>query len=451
VFVNVQLIDAIREGHLWSQDYERSLSAGNVFALQAELAGEIAEKLGVRLTAAEEARIRGGGTESLRALDLYDEALTLRPAAAAHRAASERIDTLLGEAIQLDPGFAEAYALLGSAFAVRPQIGYPTAWADSALALAGRALELDSLLSLAWAATGTALSQLGRQEEAREAYLRGLELAPGDSRIITNLAGTNAELARYEDGLLMGVRASRLAPHDPIPRLLVTAINSILGRWDEAMAWMEEGDSDTTNVELLRRTVLIQIELDRGTVGTARELSQAWLATEPESPFAQTQSILIQAREDLPRAAVRARQMLAEQPEFDWFDSQDLLRQLIGLDLMRTGDTTAARQFLEEQGAEAVPDSAAGIGGPQRHWGLGILHAIQGRREEAIEHLRTAADRGLIPSTLLIGPPQTDPRLASLQDDPRFHEILQTIQETRRNIRERIEPVADQLRPPLIR
>jgi TolB-like protein len=450
VFVTVQLIDAVREGHLWSQDYERSLSAGNIFRLQAELAGEIAEKLGVRLTAAEEARIRGGGTESLRALDLYDEALTLRPAAAAHRNVSERIDTLLGEAIQLDSGFAEAYALLGSTFAVRPQIGYPMAWADSALALADEALQLDSLLSLGWAARGDALSQLGRLEESREAYFRALELAPGDSRIITNLAGTNTDLARYEEGLLMAVRASRLAPHDPIPKLLVALTNSTLGRWEEAVAWMEAMEADTADVEILRRTSLIQIELDRGGVEKARELSQAWMVAEPESPFAQTQSTLIQAMDDLPAAAPRARQMLEERPDFAWFESQDLLREIIALDLMRTGDTASAEQLMEEQEARAAAAVSAGNGGPQADWGLGILHAIQGRPDEALAHLRTAVDRGLIPSTLFIGPPQTDFRLASLRDDPRFPEILRTIQATRTNIRERIEPVADQLRPPLI-
>ncbi|MGD8362761.1 MAG: hypothetical protein PVJ04_15140 [Gemmatimonadota bacterium] len=450
VRVNVQLIDAATDDHLWSQEYDRSLSAENIFALQIELAAEIAGKLGVRLSKAEEARLGGRGTESLRALDLYDGALALRPAAAANRDASERIDTLLREAIQLDPGFAEAYALLGSTYSVRPQIGYSMIWADSALALAGKALELDSLLAMGWAATGTALSQLGRQEDSREAFRKALELAPGDARTIGNLAGTNVELARYEEGLLMGVRSSRLDPHEPIPKLLVALVNSLLGRWDEAMSWMEAMESDTADVAILRRTSFIQIELDRGAADTAKALSQAWLAAEPESPFAQTQSILIQARENLPAAADRARRMLEEHPEFDWFDSRDLFQQLIALDLMSRGDTASAERLLEEQEEKRATAVAAGTGGPQVHWGLAVLYAIQGRREEAIEHCRIAVDRGLIPSPLLIGPPATDPRLASLRDDPRFRDILRTIEETRSRIRERVETVADQLRPPLI-
>lgn len=450
VFVNVQLIDAATDDHLWSQDYERSLSAGNVFDLETELASEITEKLGVRLTVTEEARLGGGGTESLRALDLYDEALALRPAAAAHRTASERIDSLLREVIRLDPGFAEAYALLGGTYSIRPQIGYSTVWADSALALAGRALELDSLLSMGWSAKGLALSQLGRLRESREAFLRALALAPGDSRAINNLAGTDVDLARYQEGLLLAVRGSRLAPREPISKLLVALTNSTLGRVDEAMAWMEAMESDTADVEILRRTSLIQIELDQGNEEAARQLSQAWMAAEPESPFAQTQSILIQAREDLPAAAARARRMLAEHPDFDWFDSQDRLRSIIALDLMRTGDTASARELLSEQEEEAAAKVAAGIGGPQAPWALGVLFAIQGRTGAAMEHLRYAADGGLIPSTLLIGPAKADPRLASLRDDPRFRGILQTIEGNRREIRERIESVADQLRPPLI-
>jgi hypothetical protein len=214
---------------------------------------------------------------------------------------------------------------------------------------------------------------------------------------------------------------------------------------------MEAMESDTADVEILRRTSLIQMELDRGNERKARELSQTWIAAEPESPFAQTQSILIQAREDLPAAAARARRMLAEQPDFDWFESQDRLRGILALDLMRAGDTASARELLAEQEEEAAAKAAAGTGGPQARWGLGVLLAIQGRADAAIEHLRSAADEGLIPSTLLIGPAKADPRLASLRNDPRFQGILETIEENRRTIRERIEPVADQLRPPLIR
>jgi TolB-like protein len=450
VLVNVQLIDAATDRHLWSQEYDRPLTAENVFALQTELATEITEKLGVRVTAAEEARLRGGGTGSLRALDLYDEALALRSAAAANRDASERIETLLREAIHLDPDFSEAYALLGSTFAVRPQIGYSLAWADSALVLARHALELDSLNAQGWATMGTALGRQGRVVDEREALLRAMELAPGHPGPITNLAATNVELARYEEGLLLGVRASRLNPHQPIPKLLVALINSALGRWEEALSWLAAAAADTSSVDLLLRPSGILVELARGRFDEAVALSRAWLAEEPESPFSKTQFALLQAREDLPAAVERATQILAEYPDFEWFDSRDLFLQLTALDRMRKGDTTAARELLQEQEATVSAAVASGNSGPEALWELGVLQAIQGQGGEAFEHLAAAVDKGLIPQPLFVGPPETDPRLASLQNDPRFQQILQTIEETRTAIRERIEVVADQLRPPTI-
>jgi TolB-like protein len=447
VFVNVQLIDPASDGHLWSQDYDRHLSADNIFALQTELAEEITEKLGVRLTAAEEARLRGGGTGNLRALDLYDEALALRPAASASREASERVEELLREAIRLDPDFLEAYALLGSCFAVRMQVGYSRTWADSALMMAQKALELDSLQAQGWSTLGMAYSQVGRHEDSREALLRALELAPGQPDLITNLAGTNVELARYEEGLLLAVRSSRLDPRHPIPKLLVAITNSLLGRWDEALDWLGATESDTLDVELLRRTSVIQIELGRGRTEEAKRLTQVWLTEEPENPNAEIQFTLLEARDDLPAAAANARRMLAEHPEFDWFDSQDLLHQLIALDLMAAGDTALAREALREQEAEVSAMVRAGNSGPDALWKLGVLGVIQGRNGRALDHFSAAVDRGLIPQPLLVGPAETDPRLTSVRDHPRFLEILRTIEETRRTIRARLEPIADQLRP----
>ena len=448
VLVNVQLIDASNDGHLWSQEYDRTLTADNIFAIQTELAGEIAEKLGVRLTAAEEARLRGGGTGSLRALDLYDEALSIRQAASANRQANENIEAILREAIRLDPDFLEAYAMLGSCLSLRPQIGYSAAWADSGLVLARKALDLDSLQAPGWAALGMATAQQGRLDEARDANLRALELAPGNATNIINLAATHFDLARYDEGLFLAVRASRLSPYDPTAKILAALTNSVLGRWNEALGWIEAAASDTVSVDLFRRTVTIAIEMARGRVETASALAQAWLVDQPESPFAKTRSVFLEALEDLPAASRRAESLLEEHPDFDWFDSRAVLEQLIALDRMRAGNPSEARELLREQEARVSARVREGYGGPLAIWEMGVLQLLQGNDDEALDYLSSAVDEGFLPESLLMGPPETDPRLASLRDDPRFQGILSQIEETRTRLRERIEQVADQLRPP---
>jgi TolB-like protein len=448
VLVNVQLIEASNDSHLWSQEYDRPLTAENIFAIQTELAGEIAEKLGVRLTAAEEARLRGGGTGSLRALDLFDEALSIRQAAGANRQANEEIEAILREVIRLDPDFLEAYAMLGSCLSLRPQIGYSVAWADSGLVLARKALELDSLQAPGWGALGSATAQQGRLEESRDAFLRALELAPGHPEFILHLGATHFELGRYDQALFLAVRASRLSPNNPTAKTLAALTNSVLGRWNEALGWIEAAASDTASGELFDRTVTIVIELARGQVETARALARAWLVDEPESPFAKTQSVFLEALENLPAASRRAESLLDEHPDFDWFDSRAVLQQLIALDRMRAGDPSEARELLREQEARVSARVAEGYGGPLAIWGMGVLQLLQGNDDEALGYLASAADEGFLPESLLLGPPETDPRLASLRDDARFQGILRQIEETRTRLRERIEQVADQLRPP---
>ena len=448
VLVNVQLIAASNEGHLWSQEYDRPLTPDNIFAIQTELAKEIAERLGVRLTAAEEARLKGGGTESLRALDLYDEALSLRQAAGINRQANEDIEALLGEAIQLDPDFLEAYALLGTCLSLRPQIGYSVAWADSGLVLARKALELDSLQASGWGALGSATAQLGRLEESREAYLRALELAPGHPDFILNLGATQYELGQYDEGLFLTVRASRLSPNIPAPKVMTALINSVLGRWSEALDWLEALAADTVDVDLFRRTATIEIALARGRVDEARALAQTWLVEQPESPFARAESVFLGAIEDPPKAAREAESFLAEHPEFDWFGSRAIFQQLIALDRMRTGDTAQARALLRDQEARVSANVTTGIGGPMALWEMGVLRSVLGNEDEALNYLGSAVGEGLLPQPFFLGPPETDPRLDSLREDPRFQEILDQIEEHRSRLKERIELVADQLKPP---
>ncbi len=109
VRITAQLVDATTGGHLWSQRYDRDLS--DIFALQSEMAEEILVAVGVEIGVAEAQRLARKPTESLTAVDAlwngiyHSNRLTRKDLAEARR---------LGErAIELDPNFAEAHALLG--------------------------------------------------------------------------------------------------------------------------------------------------------------------------------------------------------------------------------------------------------------------------------------------------------------------------------------------------
>src|SRR4029434_4816950 len=106
VRINVQLIDAETDEHLWASTYDRRLSTDNLFAIQTEIATTIAEKIKTTLTPDEKERIARVPTENLRAYNLY---LAGRQNMYQRKLENlQQARELFEQAISLDPGFAPA-------------------------------------------------------------------------------------------------------------------------------------------------------------------------------------------------------------------------------------------------------------------------------------------------------------------------------------------------------
>ena len=71
VRVTVQLIDAATDAHLWAENYDRELSAANIFAIQSEVAGAIAGALRATLSGDEKASVNAVPTQNLEAWEAY--------------------------------------------------------------------------------------------------------------------------------------------------------------------------------------------------------------------------------------------------------------------------------------------------------------------------------------------------------------------------------------------
>jgi TolB-like protein/class 3 adenylate cyclase len=205
VRINVQLIDALKGGHVWAERFDRSL--GDIFALQDEVAARIIESLVGRL-------VRGPQHERKRATNLgaYDLCVRGRGLVLNSPEASREARLLFKQAIELDPGFSEAHRWLA--------LSYDLGWAflgeskepnhSLSLAAARRAIELDPNDAGAHAMLGTLLQRDRRWEEVESEFAIALKL---DS----NNAYSWAMLSEFK--VLKGEAAEAIAAIDKAMRL----------------------------------------------------------------------------------------------------------------------------------------------------------------------------------------------------------------------------------------
>jgi TolB-like protein/class 3 adenylate cyclase/uncharacterized protein (DUF924 family) len=221
VRVSAQLIDARSDKHIWAQTYDRDLK--DIFAIQSELATEIAKALKVSLSPAEEKRLAHKPTENLAAYDLYRRYQDLARRAHAVDAIEkldERIE-LLERVVELDPKFALAWAILATEHARK------------------YFYDLDRTEA--------------RLARARQAAERALALAPADLAVKAEvgnfyyygLADYTRAVAYFEDLL-------RVAPNNVAVLTQLSWVKRRLGRWPEANALLERALAiDPRNVDAL--------------------------------------------------------------------------------------------------------------------------------------------------------------------------------------------------------
>jgi TolB-like protein/Tfp pilus assembly protein PilF len=178
VRINVQLIDADTDEHLWAEVYDRELTVANIFEIQTEMATAIANALRANLTSDEQQRLALKPTENLEAYEAYllgRQRMTVRTvkSIAEAKAYFER-------AINLDPEFALAY--VGISDTIQLQVDYsgwsPATVAREAMPYVRKALELDGNSGEAFISLASTLEFAGEFDAADEAYRRGLELVP---------------------------------------------------------------------------------------------------------------------------------------------------------------------------------------------------------------------------------------------------------------------------------
>jgi TolB-like protein/Flp pilus assembly protein TadD len=216
VRINVQLIDAATDRHLWAQVYDRELT--DMFAVQSELAREIARALKATLAPAEQERIDRKPTQNGDAYLLYQEAHEIFGRPDRHHDDLARVEALYEKAITLDPDFALAHARLSQVeswmfYAVEPL----PARAQKARAAAAEAIRLQPDLPESHLAMGYVHYYIDRDYDAALRELAGARAGlPNDPGIFRAMAAIQRRQGKWDESSANYAKAVSLDPKDPI-------------------------------------------------------------------------------------------------------------------------------------------------------------------------------------------------------------------------------------------
>jgi len=239
--VNVQLIDAETDEHLWAEIYDRQLTAANIFTIQSEIATAIADALRATLSTEERELLETVPTENMAALEAYfrgKQRMEKRSTAAL----AEAVDDF-SRAIELDPNFALAYVGLADSYTL--QLEYSDLSIDEGLvkarAAVDKALALDDRLAEAYTSLGSIEHDRNDYEAAEAAYQRALELNPNYVTAYHWYAILlNGPLGRRDESLELIEKAAELAPRSPIILQNVGGMYDSVGRFDESLVWLRK-------------------------------------------------------------------------------------------------------------------------------------------------------------------------------------------------------------------
>jgi TolB-like protein/Tfp pilus assembly protein PilF len=232
--INVQLIDAKTDKHLWAEIFDRELTAKNLFAIQSEISQKIADALHTKLSPEETERINTMPTQNLAAYDAYMRGKQLL----ATRAASDIEESIreFRKAVDLDPEFALAWVGLADSNFLLGYYG--TTDNETALAIrqeaTARALEIDPGLGEAYVSLGTLLDDLGEYEEMHSAFKRAIELSPNYATAYQFYSGRDKSYTRMKEDVDLMLKAVELDPRSAIIGVNLADIYAEQGSYSRA-------------------------------------------------------------------------------------------------------------------------------------------------------------------------------------------------------------------------
>jgi len=386
VLINLQLISASNDQHLWAEAYKRTLD--DIFGVEGEVAQTVAEALHAKLSDAEQQSVAEKPTTNPQALDLF-----LRAEQVLYESGKTETPALLNDAVALyeravanDSEFALAWADMSYARSMLYWYGDSDRTplqetARLALQNAERALALQPALAQANLAMGFYHYYVRVDfAQALVSFETALRAKPNDSSVLTALGLIARRLNRYDESIAHLRAAHRIDPRNKaVTRVLMTTL--VLARRYSATAQLCEHELilDPSDANAQSYCAFMQFVLHDDDEGALAYLR----STSPD---------VVQDRAEILHRMKRHKEAIAlleALPDTLENFSGESKSRLLGTLYLDAGQTDRARQLLLEAKAQyeeanaQVPDENPGAG--QMRLSLAFIHALLGEDAVAIE------------------------------------------------------------------
>jgi len=382
VHINVQLIRAATDEHLWADSYNRKLD--DVFAMQGEVAQAVAEALNAALTRTEKDAIDAKPTNNTKAYEFYLRGLALEARFSDQRADIEKRVVAYEKAVELDPDFALAWALLASA---RTEIYFSYERSPAYLETVKQALDHAQRLAPdateTWKALG-AYHYFGLQDYdgAFEAFSKALKTRPNDGLIVYTLGNVRRRQGHWNEALELQTKAAKLDPLATNTWLNLGMTLRALRRYADAHAAFDRGLAAVPgDPELLNQKFFTWMAA--GDVAAARSFVQSAQAKElPVNMIANYKALVHVVDHDYPPAIAALRDALAQRdhlPERAVLTLLGLLAHVERLGGERESSLTHAHELRQL----LLAQREKGNKNPYQLFWLSRMSAILGERDES--------------------------------------------------------------------
>ncbi len=426
ILLNIQLIEASTDKHLWAERYKRE--AGDIFELQLEVARSIAEAIEAIITPEEAELIEKVPTTNLEAYDYFLKGLD--PFQRGTREGLEEAIPFFEKAIELDPEFALAHADIAIAFAFLDIYQAEPRYLDQIDYYADRALLLDPKLPQGLIAKATYHNIRGEYELALPYLEKALEYHPNSSRVINILADFYTRFVpdteKYLKYALMSIDLD-IAAHDSVDAgyIYLHLSNAFMqsGFVNEAKKYIEislQYNPDNTYAGLLKPYILLA---GNGNLQQTKELLVELLRQNPNRyDILKELGVICYFLQDF-ESSLNYYNKMMELTEAEGLYLYEGEKAKMGLALSKMGREEESRRYFREYLEFAENDPSI-----YRDLSLAAYYSFMGETAKAIEHMDLFSEQEKYPYWYILFLRMDDPLFENVQALPEFQKILQRIE-----------------------